>query len=61
MKIRDVRPRKILIFDDIFVNAALVWAVRELKTRWKQRKSKEGNLNFPKLFSDWKNIKYQES
>ena len=60
VKIPNVKLRKILIFEDFFVNTALILALRQLKTDRKQQELKEANLNFSKLFSDPKNIKFQE-
>ena len=61
MKIRNVKFRKLPIFEDFFVNTALILALRQLKTGRKQQELKEASLNFSKLFSDPKNIKFQES
>ena len=61
MKIRNVKLRKLPIFEDLFVNTALILALRQLKTDRKQQKQKEANLNFSKLLSDPKNIKFQEN
>ena len=60
-KIRNVELRKLPVFEDFFVNAALVLALREFKTGRKQHEPKERNLKFPKLFSGWKNIDFQEN
>ena len=60
MKIRNVKLRKLPIFEDFFVNTALILALRQLKTGRKQQELREENLNFSKLFSDPKNIKFQE-
>ena len=60
MKIRNVKLRKLPIFEDFFVNTALILALRQLKTGRKQQELREGNLNFSKLFSDPKNIDFEE-
>ena len=59
--IRNVKPRNLPFFGDFFVENAVVLAVTVLKTCRKQPETKQTNLNFVKLFSDWKNIKFQES
>ena len=60
MKFRNVKLRKLPIFEDFFVNTALILALRQLKTGRKQQELREGNLNFSKLFSDPKNIDFEE-
>ena len=61
MKIRNVKFRKLPIFEDFFVNTALILALRQLKTGRKQQELREGNLNCSKLFSDPKNIGFEEN
>ena len=56
-----VERRKLPVFEEFFVNTALVLALRECQTGRKQQEPKERNLTFSKLFSDPKNIKYQEN
>ena len=56
-----VERRKLPVFEEFFVNTALVFALRESETGRKQQEPKERNLTFSKLFSDPKNIKYQEN
>ena len=51
-KIRYVELRNLPIFGDIFVSKTPILALRRFKTGRKQQKPREGNLKFPKLFSD---------
>ena len=61
MKIRDVECRKILVFRDFFVNTRPILALSVLKTSRKLQNPKERNLKFSKLFSDPKNIDFEEN
>ena len=61
MKIQDVERRKFPFFSDFFVNTTSVCALGALKTGRKVQNLKERNLNFSKLFSDRKNIDFQEN
>ena len=58
---RNVKFRNLPFLWRVFVENALVLAVAVLKTGGKQQETKEQNLNFPKHFSDWKNIEFQEN
>ena len=61
MKIRDVECRKLLVFRDFFINARVILALSVLKASRKLQNPRERNLNFSKLFSDRKNIDFQEN
>ena len=61
MKIGEVECRKLPVFRDFFINARVILALSVLKASRKQQNPKEGNLNFSKLFSDRKNIDFQEN
>ena len=61
VKIPNVKRRNLPFFGEIFVENTVVLAVTVLKTGRKQQETKHTNLNFLKLFSDWKNIKFQEN
>ena len=53
--------RKILFFGDFFVSTATIFPLGEFKTGRKQHEPNERNLKFPKLFSDPKNINFEEN
>ena len=61
MKIRNVECRKLPVFRDFFISARVILALSVLKASRKQQNPKERNLNFSKLFSDRKNIDFQEN
>ena len=63
MPLFPITPAKgaMIFFEDNFVNTALILALRKLKTGRKQQELREGNLNFSKLFSDPKNIDFEEN
>ena len=56
-----VERRKLPIFGDFFVKNTIKLGFRVLATCHKLQERKEENLKFSKLFSDRKNIKFQEN